>query len=133
MLTKNKNVADPNSAMDWYVQINNGAGFDAAVLWLDIRSHRPRKHHADRVCNRRRGHDRVVPVPRQRHAVRAAVGCRVLRMGRDLLASDTILGGLVSIPRGRNDARRPRSQSELNAVLETSCSRGASALSSTLS
>ncbi len=38
VLLKNENPSDENSALDWYVQWNNGKGFDSAVLWdSDVR------------------------------------------------------------------------------------------------
>jgi hypothetical protein len=38
VLLKSKDPANPNSAQDWYVQFNNGNGFDPAVLWdADVR------------------------------------------------------------------------------------------------
>ncbi len=38
ILLKNENPGDEDSALDWYVQWNNGKGFDSAVLWdSDIR------------------------------------------------------------------------------------------------
>src|SRR5579871_6042737 len=59
---------------------------DAAVLWLGVRSYRPRADHGAGILARVRRYTRLVCVYRPACLVRGADGPRVVRLGRDLLA-----------------------------------------------
>ena len=59
---------------------------DASVLRLDLRHDRPREHDVHRLRHGRLRHLDALPLGPRPALVRAAVGLRVLRLGRDLLA-----------------------------------------------